>query len=223
MARTLRGTFRRVVWVGPPPALPPGAPVVLYANHHGFHDGYLLWWLVGRTLGRPALVWMEAWDQVPLFGPIGALPFPPDDPARRLRTIRTTARRMAADPATVLFLFPEGDLRPPDAGLGPFRADLPRLARLLPPGTQWWPVALRTTWWGEDRPTALLTADPPHPAPDGGEADRLAALLARLAATRPADVAHGRARLLLDGRRSPAERWDLSRLAPLFARWSRLG
>lgn len=223
--RDLRRTFRRVAWLGPwPPALPVGpdgqpAPLVLYANHHGFHDGYLLWLLVGHALGRPALVWMEEWDRAPLFGPLGALPFPPDDARARARAVREAARRMTADPRTVLLLFPEGILGPPDAGLAPFRTEPVRLARLLPPGAAWWPVALRATWWGDDRPTALLTADAPH-APDGREAARLGALLDRLRAARPADLAEGRARRLLDGAPSAHERWDLSRLAPLFRRWT---
>jgi 1-acyl-sn-glycerol-3-phosphate acyltransferase len=215
------------VWAGPwPPALPAGPdgrprPLVLYANHHYVHDGYLLWLLVVRALGRPALVWMEAWERAPLFAPLGALPFPPGDARTRARTIRATARRMAADPRTVLFLYPEGALGPPDAGLAPFRADLPRLAPLLPPETHWWPVGVHATWWAEARQTALLAAGPPHPAPDGREAERLAALLARLRAARPADLAAGHAHPLLDGRRGPEERWDLSRLAPLFRRWTR--
>ena len=69
---------RSAAWSGStrePPSLP-DAPVVLYANHHGFHDGYLLWQLVGHALGRPVVIWMEEWERAPLFGPVGALPFP---------------------------------------------------------------------------------------------------------------------------------------------------
>jgi 1-acyl-sn-glycerol-3-phosphate acyltransferase len=219
MARALARKFRRVVWLGPLPALPE-APVVLYANHHYFHDGYLLWHLAYRHLGRPPVLWMEAWDAVPLFGPAGALPFPADDTRRRTATVRETVRRMTAAPRTVLLLYPEGVLGPPDAGLAPFRADLARLARVLPSATRWWPVALRVTWWGDERPSALLTGGPVHDAPDGGERERLAALLERLTAARPDDLAAGRARVLLDGGRDPHARWDLSRLAPLFRRWT---
>jgi 1-acyl-sn-glycerol-3-phosphate acyltransferase len=216
--RDLRRTFRRVVWLGPAPALPE-APVVLYANHHGFHDGYLLWLLVIHHLGRPVVLWMERWNQAPLFGPLGALPFPPDDPRARTATIRETIRRMKSDPRTVLIVFPEGALGPPDAGLAPFRADLPRLARLLPEATRWWPVALRATWWGEARPTALLTGSPLHGTPDDQEPERLQTLLAHLHATRPDDL-QKEAYVLLDGGPDPHERWDLSALASLFRRWT---
>ncbi len=215
--RTLRRDFRRVVWVGGRgPTLPEGRPAVVYLNHHTFQDGYLLWLLTHRVLRRPTVLWMEDWDRAPLFGPLGVLPFPPDDRRQKLATVRETARRLRADPRTLFLYFPEGDLRPPDLGLGPFDAErFERLARLLPPETLWWPAALRLTWWGEDRPTALMAAGEPHEAPDGRERERLEALLARLHDVRP-----GEGTVLLEGQPSPHERWDLSRLAPLFRRWT---
>ena len=216
MASALRDAFRRVVWVGEPPAPAPGRPLVLYANHHVYHDSFLLWHLVTRTLGRPAFVWMEKWETAPFFGAIGALPFPTDDARARVRAIRAVAARMRADARTALYLYPEGTMGPPEAGLAPFQTDFARLARLLPDDAAWWPVAVSTSWWGENLPTALLAAGPPHDAPDGAERDRLADALGRLAQARPGDVAAGRAHVLSEGRRGPDERWDLRRLAPIF-------
>ncbi len=216
--RDLRRSFRRVVWLGPgPEGVPdPARPLVLYTNHHSFHDGYFLWLLAVRTLGRPALLWMNDFERIPLFGPLGALPFPPDDGRRRVATIRETARRLHDDPAHVFLYFPEGALRPPDAGLGDFDPGaFARLARLFPADTQWWPVGVRVTWWGEDRPTALLAGGAPHDAPDGRERDRLHDLLGVLRAARPGD-----GRILLGGTESAHERWNLARLAPLFRRWT---
>ena len=225
IGRSLRQDLRRVVWLGPPPRerVPAGAPVVLYANHHYFHDSYLLWHLTERVLDRRFRVWMEAWERAPLFGPIGALPFPSGDARTRAATLRRTARQMADDPATALVLYPEAHLGPPDAGLQPFSPDLlPRLARVFPADTQWCPVGVRITWWGEERPTAILTAGPVHPAPDGHEADRLNALLRQLSACHPAKntapALPPNTSLLLDGAPADSERWDLSRLAP-FYRW----
>ena len=193
---------------------------MLYANHHSFYDGYLLWLLVRRALGRPPVLWMERLQQAPLFGPVGALPFPPDDYRQRFRTIRETARRLREDPQSILLFFPEGKLRAPDLGLGSFQTDFRKLARLLPDNTLWWPVALRVTWWGEDHPTALIAGGDLHETPSGHEREDLQALLYDLSNVSPAILEEGDARLLLDGRKSAEERWDLSLLAPLFRRWT---
>lgn len=217
----LRSSLRRVVWAGGPPGDPaPGRPLVLYANHHYYPDSFLLWHLTTRLLRRPMLVWMEAWDRAPLFGPVGALPFPADSARGRARTVRETARRMGRDARTALYLYPEGGMRVPEDGLGPFRADLPRLARVLPDAVAWWPVGVRVVWWGEARPTALLAAGAPHDAPDGDERQRLADVLDRLRDARPADLDAGRARVVLEGKTGPDERWDLSPLAPFLERWT---
>ena len=208
----LRSGLRRVV--GDLEADPaPGRPLVVYANHHVYPDSFLLWLLTTQVWGRPMVVWMEAWDRAPLFGPVGALPFPDDDPRRRLRTIRETARRMTTSSRTALYLYPEGAMRLPGDGLGPFRADLPRLARVLPDAT-WVPVGIATEWWGENRPTAVLAMGEVHDAPDGRERERLEDALEAARSARPADGLP----VLFEGAPGADERWDLSRLAPLFER-----
>ena len=214
---SLRDGLRRVVGVGETADPAPGRPLVVYANHHVYPDSFLLWHLVTRVWGRPMVVWMEAWDRAPLFGPVGALPFPADDAGRRVRTVRETARRMAGAPRTALYLYPEGSMRVPEDGLGEFKADLPRLARVFPDDVAWVPVGLRTTWWGEARPTAVVAVGAATDAPDDART-RLQTALATAEAARPGDLETGAARVLLDGRVGDDERWDLSRLAPLFER-----
>jgi hypothetical protein len=222
MLRDLRRTFRRVVWVGPRPwetgEISPDRPLVIYANHHYFQDGYLLWLLCRRVLDRPLILWMRDWDRTPLFGPLGALPFPEEDAARRRATIRETHRRLRDQPNMTFVYFPEGELGSPDAGVAPFDPErMTRLARALPRNALWWPVALRLTWWGDDRPTALLAGGQPHRQPDGHERDRLVALLDTLSDARPGDSGGHQ---ILEGRSSPHERWNLTSLAPLFRRWT---
>lgn len=218
--RTIRAELtkglRRVVWVSEPAPemVAPSRPLVLYVNHHYYPDSFLLWHLTTRVMRRPMVVWMEAWDRAPLFGPVGALPFPESDARARVRTVRETARRMERDPRTALYLYPEGGMGVPEDGLAPFRADLPRLARVLPEVVAWVPVGVRLVWWGESRPTALLGAGEVHDAPDGGERDRLGAVMDRLEAARP-EAGH---RVLFEGAAGADERWDLSRVAPLFRR-----
>lgn len=211
--RSLRRAFRRVCWVGPWPELAPDRPVVLYANHHGFYDGYLAR-LVAQQLGRPTLTWMAEWDRFPFFAAVGAQPFPPDDARRRAATVRRTARRMQADPSLVTVLFPEGRLHPPEDGLDAVpAAHFRRLAALLPP-CQWWPVAMHVTWWGEAHPTALLAGGPVRTDLDGREMERLADVWERLKTPDPTPRT-----TLLDGRPGPDERWHLGPLRGWFERY----
>jgi len=210
VARSLRRTFRRVAWVGPFTPPPPNVPMVLYANHHLFHDSYVLGVLAESMLRRRVLVWMEGLERFPFFGLLGALPMPAHSPATRARTVRETARRMDRDPATCLIYYPEGALHPAEEGIRAFPADrFARLDRVLPATKLWWPVALRVSGHHDASPTVYLTAGEPHPRATGHEADVLRGLLARLA-TPPAGAS-----ALLEGRRGPHERWDFRRAAAL--------
>ncbi|MEZ4701627.1 MAG: acyltransferase [Rhodothermales bacterium] len=212
----LASAFRRVCWVGDPPDWPADLPVAIYANHHGFYDGHLLWYAVERGLDRSLILWMEEWDRFPLFAPCGAVPFPSDDPARRVATIRRTAARMAQDPRTTLTYFPEGRLHAPEEGLLAFPDGVfARLDRLFP-AKLWAPVALHVTWWGDSLPTALLHAGTPHATSSGDERDRLEALWAPLRAARPAHTT-----LLFEGRRGPNEGRDFRMTRTFFSRYIR--
>lgn len=204
MRYELRRTFRRVCWVGEEPALPANTPVVVYANHHHFYDGHLLW-LLTRRLDRPGLTWMADWDRFPFFAAVGAHPFPPGDPARRRVTMRRTARHFRERPCTMLVYFPEGVLHAPEEGLLPFPPGaFDRLGRLFP-DAWWWPVALHVSWWGDAFPTALLTGGAPHATPDGDEHDRLERLWRGLRRERPTSTT-----TLMEGRRSPSDPWNFS-------------
>lgn len=212
--RSLRRAFRRVVWVGPPPDLPADAPVVLYANHHSFYDGYLFHVLLGDLLQRPGTLWMHDWDRYPFFALAGVQPFPPDDPARRAATLRRTVRRMRERTALALVLFPEGRLHAPDEGIAPIDdALVRRLGRLLP-AAAWCPIVVHVTWHGDALPIAFLTAGAPHAAPDGKERERLETLLHTLRTAPPAD-----ARTLLEGRAGPPDRWSFAPFRPFFERF----
>ena len=219
--RDLKRAFRRVTWVGLPPALPPEEPVVLYANHQHFYDGHLLWLLLDALLDRPGTLWMKDWDRFPFFAAVGVQPFPPGDDeeaaARRRATLRRTARRLREQPSTVLVHFPEGRLHSPHQDLLPFpETAFERLARLFPDDTHWWPVAVHVAPTADARPSALLCGGHPHPAPDGHERERLETLGERLRKAAPQEAT---TQTLLDGARSPTDRWDLSWLAPFFERY----
>lgn len=211
MRRDLQRSFRQVCWVGPVPSLPPGRPVVLLANHHYFHDGYLLWLVVTRLLHRRPVTWMAEWDRYPFFSLVGAFPFPPDDPHRRARTLRHTCHLFQEQPDAVLVYFPEGRLHRPDEGLLPFPIDaLQRLDRLLAQPC-WWPVALHLTWEGGPRPVALLTGGTPCQSLESDAYERLSATWRTLQTASPEDRT-----VLLEGLPDAHKRWNFRFLSPWF-------
>jgi hypothetical protein len=108
----------------------PSCPVILFANHHYWWDGYLGYWLI-RAWGRRMVVWMEAYRRFPPFRATGALPFPPDDPQVRARTVRRTVQILRTEPAALL-LFPEGVLHGDTERLLPFQRSLHWLACRVP-------------------------------------------------------------------------------------------
>jgi hypothetical protein len=108
----------------------PSCPVILFANHHYWWDGYLGYWLI-RAWGYRPLAWMEAYRRFPPFGALGALPFPPNDPQARARTVRRTVQILRTEPAALL-LFPEGVLHGDTERLLPFQRSLHWLACHVP-------------------------------------------------------------------------------------------
>jgi hypothetical protein len=213
LGRTLERMFRRVVWTGdwnPPPA---DRPTVIYANHHAFYDGQLLAFLCERVLRRQAVIWVEELDRFPFLAPLGALRFPPNEPAARMVTIRRTVRLMRATPSTAMVYFPEGHLHAAEEGVAPFPSDrFVRLAHLFENAT-WWPIALRVTGWHQAWPTALLRSGEVHEHPSGRERAILQQLLEQL----QGDSGES-GKVLLEGRASPHERWDMSWMRRLFIR-----
>lgn len=182
-------------------APPANRPVVVYANHHLFYDGYLLAFFLERVLGRRAVVWMQDLARFPFFAAGGAAPFPKNRPARRAATIRRTARMMRQDERTALIYFPEGILHEGDGAIRSFPQEVFARYDGIFPAKNWWPIALATVDRHRARPTAVLHSGSWHGAASGRERVTLQELLA---AVRPDQDS---ARLLLKGRADPDERW----------------
>ncbi len=154
--RDLRRCFRAVYVRG---ASADGErPLILFANHHYWWDGYLGYWLI-RSWGRRMLVWMESYRRFPPFHVIGALPFPPDDAQRRAHTVRRTVQVLNADPAALL-LFPEGVLHGNTERLLPFQRSLHWLACRVPQATLL-PLAIHIEPSYHQYPRAFLSVGAP--------------------------------------------------------------
>ena len=132
---------------------------MLFANHHYWWDGYLGYWLI-RAWGRRMVVWMEAYRRFPPFGAIGALPFPPDDPMARARTVKRSVQALRTEPATALLLFPEGTLHGDTERLLPFQRSLHWLACRAPQATLL-PLAIHIEPSYHQYPRAYLSVGAP--------------------------------------------------------------
>jgi 1-acyl-sn-glycerol-3-phosphate acyltransferase len=201
--RSVRARFRRVYWNSP---VPPAGPVVLAANHHGWHDGYLAY-LALRKLDLPAIVWMEELGAFPLFGRLGALPFPPSDSAARAATLRRTLRLMAHGRS--LLIFPEGELHPAPT-LGPFARSLAWVAERS--GAPVVPLGIRYEMGLHERPEAVLQLGPPvEPGADLAGRTRLA--VSHLLDEAAMRFRHRREELevLFEGMPDVNERWGRNR------------
>lgn len=140
------------------PEAKPTAPSILYANHHGWMDGYLMFHLA-LELGIDCVDWIEEFDSFPLFAAIGGIRFAKGDAAGRATAVRQTIRMMKTDSKS-LVIFPEGVLhRPPE--LLPFGRALELVAKSVPSATLH-PVGIRYEMSLHERPEAWISVGEGH-------------------------------------------------------------
>lgn len=192
----LRRTFRGL-WVRG--ALPADEPVVLYANHTNFWDGFVGHAVV-EAAGRVGYAMMEEQNlaRFRFLRRLGAFSVRRGSASSARESLRHAGKLLRGAGATVL-IFPQGKLEPFSA---PF--ELERGAELL---ARWAkvrcvPMAIRYAMFEHEAPDVLVALGEAHAAIDTGEmAARLDALRGSLVSvTRPAELT-----LQLPGRRSVAE------------------
>lgn len=103
--RSVRARFRTVYWTSLKEV---PEQCIFVANHHGWHDGYLMFHVVNQ-LERRSLDWIQEYQAFPLFGKVGGMPFPANQPAIRAGTIKKTIKLMNEENRS-LILFGEGIL-----------------------------------------------------------------------------------------------------------------
>lgn len=214
IARSLRGHFRAVYVRGAPPNA--HRPLIVYANHHYWWDGYLAYWLM-RAWRRRVVVWMEAYRRFPPFGAVGAMPFPAEDAIARARTVRRTLEVLRS-PQTALLLFPEGRLHGDTEQILPFQRSLHWLACQVPE-VQVLPLAIYIEPSYHQYPRAYLEVGTPFQGDLGdteswlcAAADALRAGLAALRAdargvVSETEIVEQGYQVLLQGRLSVSERF----------------
>ena len=153
--RSVRSRFRNVYWI--PPKQPILAPSILVPTHHGWFDGYLMYCAV-KQLQLPCIDWIEEFDAFPLFAKIGGLPFPKNDPSKRIQTVRRSIEWMRKTDKN-LILFAEGILHeaPQVLALG---KSLQTVAKSVPVKSIV-PVAIVYKMGLHERPEAFLSFGDP--------------------------------------------------------------
>ncbi len=185
----------------PPLPEPPG---ILYANHHGWMDGYLMFHLVER-MGLRCVDWIEEFDQFPLFRWVGGIRFAKGEPLARASAIRRTISLMR-DGSQSLVIFPEGVLhRPP--GVLPFGRAIDLVARKT--GAWAMPVAIRYEMSVHERPEAFLSVGLAEPWLGLQEAQKK--LEEQLSTLHQLQGEHDRFEQLVSGTRDVNERWGFAK------------
>jgi 1-acyl-sn-glycerol-3-phosphate acyltransferase len=201
---SIRSRFRNLYWL--PPSMPLNGPVILAANHHGWHDGYVMYHAVTQ-LHLPSMMWVEEFQAFPLFRHVGAMPFPRSSASDRAATIRKTVRQMQEGDRS-LVIFPEGVLHRGPALL-PFAKSLEFVAEKVPKALVI-PVALRYDASLHERPECFIGfGDPVERGKDLSERTRLAVKsLLDIVAVKMAHSPDAFA-LLATGKEDVNERWDM--------------
>lgn len=154
--RSVRNRFHTVHWLPPTNTL--SGPAVLYANHHGWMDGYLMFH-VAESLNLRCLDWIEEFAAFPLFRYVGGMPFSSGNREERFATVRRSIELMNKENRS-LVIFPEGVLHRPSEVL-PFGKSLATIARHVS-NAKFVPVALRYEMSLHERPEAWVTLGEPH-------------------------------------------------------------
>ena len=209
------------------PRLPPGGPVVVFANHPSWWDGMAVMLLWRRLLAERELyvpMDAEALGSYGFMRRIGVFGVEPG--ARGAAGFLRVAAEVLASPDRLLWINAPGrfsDARERPVPIAPGMSRLPELA----PGATFLPLALEYTFWNERAPEMLAAFGEPVPAAAflaearearaGRMSAALAATLDRLAAD---SVARDPAlfETLLEGRQGMGGVWQAWRRAGALLR-----
>ncbi|HZH02755.1 MAG TPA: lysophospholipid acyltransferase family protein, partial [Myxococcaceae bacterium] len=142
-------------------ALPADVPVLAYANHTNFWDGFIVHQLA-LTSRREGFAMMEEKNlrKYPFLSRIGAFSVRPDDPTSALESLRY-AQGLLTRPRATVYVFPEGEHRPFNAGPIRLKRGLELLARRAKVACV--PLAIRYAFFEHERPEVLINVGDPHP------------------------------------------------------------
>lgn len=182
------------------------APLILYANHSSFWDGFITH-AVAQHFRRDGYAVMEEQNlaRYRFLSRLGAVSIRRHDKSSALETLRYL-KTLLQRPRAAVVLFPQGQQQPDGLALK-FERGIEVLARMT--NAQCVPLAYRYAFFEHEYPDVLIAAGAPHGAI---AADACAARVEQLRGELSAiDVPASSLTPLLAGRRSVADRWDTAR------------
>jgi 1-acyl-sn-glycerol-3-phosphate acyltransferase len=200
----LKSAFRGL-WVRG--AVPnPTVPLLVYANHSSFWDGFVLHQLA-QVGGWNAFAMMDEENlaRYPFHRRMGAFSVRQHDSASALETMKY-ARSLLLQPRGVVCIFPQGEIRPAGTHLGALSRGLEVLARR----SKAWsvPVGLRYCFFEHECPDVMVEFGTPHePVPLSTFEASLAQTVSKVMDARSTEGF----RCVVSGRRSIQEKWDAVR------------
>jgi chlorobactene lauroyltransferase len=215
------------VWlqtIGPLPD-PRNGPLILYLNHSGWWDGYMMYVIhrivLGGRFDSHLLMEEKQLRAYRFFTWSGAFSIDRRDPEDARRSQHYAANLLRSRRNRALFIFPQGRIVPNDRRPLALYPGIARIIALTGP-VQLCPVALRYEFLGQQWPHAFIRIGPPHRSATPGDIDAtMAEITAHLTAAVDAlrdDVITGhmdRFRTLLRGRQGIDKTFDaLLRLLP---------
>ncbi len=147
------------------PAVPPGAPAVIVANHPSWWDGVAFMLLYRRLLkDRPLFTPMAGWalDKYAFMRRLGVFGIETGTPRGTIAFLRI-AGQVLRDPSHILWINAPGRFADPRERPIPIAPGLTRLPELAP-GAHFIPLALDYPFWSERKPEMLAAFGAPIPA-----------------------------------------------------------
>jgi chlorobactene lauroyltransferase len=163
--RGLWKNFRAVRFraAGPLPAPPAefAHPVIFYASHHTYWDGYLAHVILRQVYGLDGYLMMDLRQmrKFRFFRWAGVFSVDRENGRAALRSLDYIAAELKGGPGRALWIFPQGEITPQERRPLAFQSGLARLIRRLD-GCYVYPVAVRYEFFTHPQPEFLISIGP---------------------------------------------------------------
>lgn len=139
-----------------------GPPVIVFANHCSWWDGYMVMLLNERVWGLDAYVMIEEAQlaRYSFFRLLGGFSVDRQNPRSAAASLAYSAAMLNEKPGRMLLIFPQGEILANDRRPLVFYSGIGHIARRVP-DARFYPLALRYEFVGEQKPEAFLSVGAP--------------------------------------------------------------